>query len=364
MRIGSILTFLLVGLGSTGPARRDCGLRKCYDAVNKCGKRYGGCWTECANGVRELPTFTVPLCSSKFKPAVSTGKRYPVQTSGTNLPSVTSTAESLITTPPSPYHTKAPRSVRSRTCSPLWLCIDNLAVCGNSTQMYGGCYDVCTSRPPYTSPPCSLSSSTTDIGSSSTESIFSTTEPGYAIPTPAPKPGVAYTTDAPADSIAPAVDDSRALVMAEMPTSDASAPASGSPTASAPTPDAGELRIANVPAEQAAPTDEASEPIEAPPSLRGAAIAKLLADKDRKPKTENKPCWDDPSCKEVQLGIPSPLPSSVEASPGAAATPTAQSTPESSTELPADAPVETSSDLPAVTPTDTPTDTSGEPSVA
>ncbi|KAF3043035.1 hypothetical protein E8E11_004941 [Didymella keratinophila] len=216
--------------------------------------------------------------------------------------------------------------------------------------MYGGCYDVCTSRPPYTSPPCSLSSSTTDIYSSTTEPTFSTTESGYAIPTPAPEPGVAYTTDAPADSIAPAIDDSRALVMAEMPSVDADVPASSSAIVSTSSPDAGELSIENVPAEQALPTAEA----ETPQSLRSAAIAKLLADKIRKPKTENKPCWDDPNCKEVQLGIPSPLPSLVETSSESTAASTPESSPEAPRNLSEDAPTETSADTPPYLPAETP----------
>lgn len=130
--------------------------------------------------------------------------------------------------------------------------------------------------------------------------------------------------------------------MAEIPSVEASVPIANSPAASAPTPDAGELRIANVPSEQAIP--------EAPQSLRGAAIAKLLANKDRKPKTENKPCWDNPSCREVQLGIPSPSFSSVETPSEPTAASTAEVFPESQTDLPGDASTETS----AIAPTDTP----------
>ncbi|KAF1924402.1 uncharacterized protein M421DRAFT_72569, partial [Didymella exigua CBS 183.55] len=160
MKIEFLLIFSLIGLGSSGPARRDCGQKKCHDAVNECGMAYGGCWTECANGVMSLRTFTVPPCSSRINSAVCTGTGYQVETSSTTLFLDVITAKSSITTPPSPYHTQAPRSRRTRTCSPLWLCIDKLAVCGNSTQMYGGCYDVCTSAPPFKSPPCTISSST------------------------------------------------------------------------------------------------------------------------------------------------------------------------------------------------------------
>jgi hypothetical protein len=180
---------------------------------------------------------------------------------------------------------------------------------------------------------------------------------------------VAYTTDAPVDSIGPAIDDNRALVMAEMPNVNAAVPASSSATVSTPTPDAGDLEIADVLAEQAVPTTEASEPIEAP-SLRGAAIAKLLADKDRKPMIANKPCWDHPSCKEVQLGIPSPLPTLVGASSEPTAASTAGPSPDSPTGLSVDASTESSTnaptDIPAGTPEETPTgvsaDVAAEPS--
>lgn len=204
------------------------------------------------------------------------------------------------------------------------------------------CYDVCTSAPPYTSPPCSLSSTAPSVDTSTTDWVASTETSGYAIFTATPEPGAAYTTEPPADSIAPATDGSKALVMAEMPKADADDP------------DAGTFRIAHMDSEQAAAAvAEAPALIEAPQSLRGAAIAKLLADKDRKPNTENKPCWDSPTCKEVQLGIPSPLPSSVEPSSGAASAPTSepsedpQLAPGSPTDNPADAPVDAPGEAPA-----------------
>jgi hypothetical protein len=149
--------------------------------------------------------------------------------------------------------------------------------------------------------------------------------------------------------------------MAEMPSADTAVPSPA--TASTPSPDAGELRVANVPAEQAAPASGASELIEAPQSLRGAAIAKLLADKDRKPKTANKPCWDNPSCREVQLGIPSPLPSSVESSSELTAAPTLEPSPALSTDLPTDASTESSADAPTDIPAGTPEEAPTEAAV-
>jgi hypothetical protein len=122
--------------------------------------------------------------------------------------------------------------------------------------------------------------------------------------------------------------------MAEMPSTDVATSAPGLPgtIAEAVAPDAGEFRIANVQADQ--PEAEVSTPIEAPESLRGQAIARMKANKDRVPNVGNVPCWDKDTCKEVQLGIPSPV------SVVSSTEPTAASTPESSPNTPADAPAE------------------------
>ena len=89
--------------------------------------------------------------------------------------------------------------------------------------------------------------------------------------------------------------------MAEMPNS------LGLPNsvAEAVAPDAGELRVDNTQADE--PETESSDFVEAPQSLRGAAIAKMKGNPNRVAKTENVPCWDKPTCREVQLGIPSPV---------------------------------------------------------
>ena len=85
--------------------------------------------------------------------------------------------------------------------------------------------------------------------------------------------------------------------MAEIPSSDAP-PAIPSFTS--------ELRVAALADDAPAPAPEPAL-IEAPANLRGAAIAKMQADTVRKPIVDNKPCWDKPTCREVQLGIPSPI---------------------------------------------------------
>lgn len=93
--------------------------------------------------------------------------------------------------------------------------------------------------------------------------------------------------------------------MAEMPNADAPA-TTPTPAPDATTSDANEPTAAQVQKDEPEATTPVivSDPVEAPGgvgTLRGAAIAKIKADKDRKPKTANVPCYDDPFCKEVQL---------------------------------------------------------------
>ena len=128
--------------------------------------------------------------------------------------------------------------------------------------------------------------------------------------------------------------------MAEMPKANAVASAPGLPStiAEAVAPDAAEFRIANVQADK--PETDISSPIEAPGSLRGQAIARMKANTDRKPKIDNVPCWDDAMCKEVQLGVPSPI--SVVSSLGPTAEPTSESLQDTPTDAPVAAPAETS----------------------
>ncbi|KAJ4987834.1 hypothetical protein SVAN01_06714 [Stagonosporopsis vannaccii] len=324
MSVIALVFLFLLGHALSGPVRRNCGKEECYNAVNECGITYGGCWTECTGGPTEMPTFTAPLCTLSIDAGDPTRSTDTV----TVVPSSTdSPAKSLITPPPSVVTTTIPSLSKTTSCAALWLCVDYLAVCGELTQMYGGCYDVCTSSPPVTSPPCSLSSNTTKTGSATT--------------TPSPNPGAAYTENPATDSVTPATDDSKAMVMAEMPNTDAPAP---EPAAPAP---AAEFRLANANAEDSAasPATEASAPVEAPANLRGAAIAKMQADKLRKPNTDNVPCWDSDLCKEVQLGIPSPVSSQSTTAPSAA--PTLEPSSEPASSPPAGASTGTSTGTPA-----------------
>lgn len=171
------------------------------------------------------------------------------------------------------------------------------------------CYDTCTTAPPIESPPCSLP--------------VTTIESSYVTSIPTPAPGSAYTKNPATDDIAPAIDDSKAMVMAEMPASSSPTPSGASPAAIPdPASQAGELRVA-----------QAQNVVEAPStggSMRGNAILKMEANTDRVPNTENVPCWDKPSCKEVQLGIPNPNASAAPAESAASTDTAASETPSAS----------------------------------
>lgn len=143
--------------------------------------------------------------------------------------------------------------------------------------------------------------------------------------------------------------------MAEMPNPDAP-PAIPSLTS--------ELRDAAV-ADEPAPAPEPAL-IEAPANLRGAAIAKLQADKVRKPTVDNKPCWDKLTCREVQLGIPSPVSSESVGESSAvfvsetSVEPSAEPLTEPSTEAPVETPMETLVDTPQETSFPSPTEAPAE----
>ncbi|KAI8936084.1 hypothetical protein NX059_007583 [Plenodomus lindquistii] len=142
---------------SAGPARRDCGETKSFFGTNSCGETYGGTWVECATDVSAVPTFTVPTCAptASLKFVNSEAERRPGR-----YYNATKTA------PPAPLITAAPEynATAARTwgnltssCSPLFICVDCLAVCGTVSKKYGDCYDTCTPHS-ISSPECTLPS--------------------------------------------------------------------------------------------------------------------------------------------------------------------------------------------------------------
>ncbi|KAF3005973.1 hypothetical protein E8E13_010339 [Curvularia kusanoi] len=326
MRVQLLATLLLVRHALAGPARRDCGQTKCYNPVNECGITYGGCWTECESGMTAAPTFTAPLCIS--------GTTTQAFETATVTFATDSSTGSLITPSPSLDASATATPTKSKSCSHLWLCIDYLAVCGDEQQMYGGCYDTCTSAPPFESPPCSLSSTTLTSSALASNTLSSSpSESGYAVPTPTPSshPGTAFTEKPASDGIDPAIDSNKALVMAEMPM-----PSSSDTPTSIPSPPS-ELRVANV--------QSTSKPLEAPAggNLRAAAIAKMEANPFRTATVSNVPCYT-PGCKEYgESSTPAPVaPSSVDSMAESSVVATPVPSAEASTTAPAETPVESS----------------------
>jgi hypothetical protein len=90
-----------------------------------------------------MPTFTAPPCSSTVNSAMNFDAGYATATPDTTLytPSSTTdaTTQSLITPPPYLNSSDSPAIDKgvSKSCYSRWLCIDYVAFCGESTQIYG-----------------------------------------------------------------------------------------------------------------------------------------------------------------------------------------------------------------------------------
>ncbi|KAF2854480.1 hypothetical protein T440DRAFT_541798 [Plenodomus tracheiphilus IPT5] len=139
-----------------GPARRDCGETKSFVGTNSCGKTYGGTWIECATARTALPTFLVPTCAPTPTAAITIwGDRIGRYKANAT---VIAPPASLITAAPAYKATALPVWDNLTTsCSPLFICIDCLAVCGGKSRKYGDCYDTCTPHS-ISSPECTLPS--------------------------------------------------------------------------------------------------------------------------------------------------------------------------------------------------------------
>ncbi|KAF1845596.1 uncharacterized protein K460DRAFT_111364 [Cucurbitaria berberidis CBS 394.84] len=146
MKFELLLLLPMAGLMFAGPARRDCGETKSFVATNGCGMTYGGTWVECATGITGMPTFTVPLCST-------VGADPNVAPEAT--PNPTSTESDPLITPAPVFSSNSSRTNgnATSTCSPLWICVDLVAACGNAMIPHGECYDTCTKSAPST-PAC------------------------------------------------------------------------------------------------------------------------------------------------------------------------------------------------------------------
>ncbi len=95
-----------------------------------------------------MPTFTAPLCSDVSDATININTDQPTRdanaaTEGAaevTSPTTNSAGEALITPPPYMNSVAFPSGDDDvhRTCTPVLVCVDYLAVCGTSTQMYGG----------------------------------------------------------------------------------------------------------------------------------------------------------------------------------------------------------------------------------
>jgi len=188
MKAQILLLFPWVGVILAGPVRRDCGKSKSFVGTNSCGETYGGEWIECATGISAIPTFVMPTCT----PTPTSATEHSTWVDGLEgHGTVTASPESMITSGPMSYNLSAtpiwPNATSS--CTPLFICVDCLAVCGGVSRKYGDCYDACTSHS-ISSPECTLPSATlttpdpvTLAGASTTGTIskFNITAPAIGL---------------------------------------------------------------------------------------------------------------------------------------------------------------------------------------
>ncbi|KAI1135617.1 hypothetical protein F5Y05DRAFT_166610 [Hypoxylon sp. FL0543] len=112
----------LAGIAAALPAEEDCPRTRCFDAVNKCGVKYGGCYDICT---QEQPH--PPPCPEEPSPS---------PTSITSVPTPSSTSDCTSTGT---------------------ACVDYLKDCGSpptAVLTYGGCFPACGPTPTFTPPPC------------------------------------------------------------------------------------------------------------------------------------------------------------------------------------------------------------------
>jgi hypothetical protein len=164
MLFSSGIILAVAGLSSVvGAQRGSCrDYITCIDGVNSCGGSYSGCYNTCE-----------PSNSPKPGPCKTTSKPPPVSTTKSSIaPSTTSkysTSTIKSTTKPTsvPTLTTVTKSSSSE-CVHLTRCDDYIdPVC---SQWYGGCWDICSPSPTWSKPSCSLTTqppSTTKKSSSS-----------------------------------------------------------------------------------------------------------------------------------------------------------------------------------------------------
>ncbi|KAF1914839.1 hypothetical protein BDU57DRAFT_531252 [Ampelomyces quisqualis] len=133
-----LLWSTLSAIAYAGPARRDCGVTKTFEAFNLCGDSYGGTYIECAAGVLDIPTFTMPSC---FLTPEETAPVEPVWE--TDVPLITPAPDLL-------------DNNDTAGCRAQWVCVDAIASCGDEGKRYGSCFNTCTDKGVLSTPPCTV----------------------------------------------------------------------------------------------------------------------------------------------------------------------------------------------------------------
>ncbi|KAI0110513.1 hypothetical protein F4776DRAFT_392754 [Hypoxylon sp. NC0597] len=123
----------LLALGTVAaalPAEQGCPRTRCFDAVNKCGIKYGGCYDMCTQQQPHAPP----------------------------CPGETSASTTTTTLVPTLVPTLPPSSSSASDCTKTGTsCVDYLRTCGSpptAILTYGGCFPACGPTPTYSAPAC------------------------------------------------------------------------------------------------------------------------------------------------------------------------------------------------------------------
>ncbi|OTA91509.1 hypothetical protein M434DRAFT_388573 [Hypoxylon sp. CO27-5] len=127
----NIISLLALGAVTAAlPAEEGCPRTRCFDAVNRCGIKYGGCYDMCTQQQPHAPP----------------------------CPEEPPTTTISITWEPTPVPTLPPSSSSTSDCTKTGTsCVDYLRTCGSpptAILTYGGCFPACGPTPTYSPPPC------------------------------------------------------------------------------------------------------------------------------------------------------------------------------------------------------------------
>ncbi|KAI2465183.1 hypothetical protein F4781DRAFT_37845 [Annulohypoxylon bovei var. microspora] len=134
----NVVSLLALGVVAAAlPSEKICPHTKCFDAVNKCGIKYGRCYDMCS---QEMPP--PPPCPGDSSSATP----IPTTTSPTTITSI-------------PTTTLVPTTITSASActSTGTACVDYLRTCGSpptAILTFGGCFPACGPTPTYSPPSC------------------------------------------------------------------------------------------------------------------------------------------------------------------------------------------------------------------